>query len=322
MVNIVDPNALTGNEYRITFDDSTFENTVYHVQNVSTNQFVVQNATELDGTTEGPLFEGLRLIVKDFEEAEVDNSNTGWNIGSSDIEINIYLATIDLGGGNILYGYPYPADYTITLFDQIVDTSSNTWGALPVPIKFSLYNETENHYPDIIFLDNDNDNTISRLDELYIIETDSIGGPLLTWAFAFGGQPSVVNPVAGDEYAFKTLKPFTFEDVFEFSNVTSIDPFASNTPEGFKLYQNYPNPFNPITTIRYNLPKRAKVSIKIYDILGREVYTLLNRIQKSGLHSAIWDGRNKSGNFVSSGVYIYQIQTGAWSQSRKMLLMK
>jgi len=321
-VNIVDPDSLTGDIYRITFNDTLFSSTVYNVENLSTANLVVQNAVELDGITEGPFFEGIRLIINDYEVAQVDINNSTWIIGNSDMEISIYLPTIDLGGGNILNGFPYPSDYRITLFDHIVDTSSNAWGALQVPVYFAVTNETGNYQSEFIFLDTDNNNTISRLDELYIIESDTTGNPLLTWALAFGGQPSVVNPVAGDEYVFKTLKPFTNEDVFEFSNVTSIEPIAANNPEEFLLFQNYPNPFNPTTTIKYYLSKPQKITLTIYDILGQKIQTLVNGFQTAGTKYIIWDGKNNNGNSVSSGVYFYQIQTGDIIKNRKMILMK
>jgi S-formylglutathione hydrolase FrmB len=321
-INIVDPDSLTSDSYQITFDDSTFSNTVYNVENISTNNLVVQNAIELNGNTEGPSFEGLRLIIKDYENAEVDTDNSGWQIGNSDLEINIHLPVIDLGGGNILNGFPYSADYKITLFDHIVDTSSNTWGALTIPVYFTVFNETGNYPAEFILLDTDNNNTISRLDELYIIETDSIGGPLLTWAFAFGGQPSAINPVPGDEYLFNTLKPFTHEDIFEFSNVTSIEPLTATSPKKFILYQNYPNPFNPTTMIKYYLPNTQRIELSVYNILGQKIQTLVNGFQTAGSKSIIWDGKNYQGKSVSSGIYFYRIQSGDIIINRKMILMK
>ena len=101
------------------------------------------------------------------------------------------------------------------------------------------------------------------------------------------------------------------------SIVTSIEDFASGTPESFEVYQNYPNPFNPSTIIKYNLPTEGKVSVKIFDILGREVSLLVNETQQAGFHSALFD----AGRF-SSGVYIYRVDFDEQSFSKKMLLLK
>jgi hypothetical protein len=88
-------------------------------------------------------------------------------------------------------------------------------------------------------------------------------------------------------------------------------------PSGITLYQNYPNPFNPSTTIDYTIPSYGKVSIKVYDMLGREVSELVNEYKTAGKHSVSW---NASG--VASGIYIYRITINKISTSRKMLLLK
>jgi fibronectin type 3 domain-containing protein len=93
-------------------------------------------------------------------------------------------------------------------------------------------------------------------------------------------------------------------------------------PIEFALHQNYPNPFNPVTTLRYDLPEQANVNIIIYDMLGRQVKTLVNLTQDAGFRSVIWDATNDYGKPVSAGVYLYQIQTGKYVQTRKMVLLK
>ena len=93
-------------------------------------------------------------------------------------------------------------------------------------------------------------------------------------------------------------------------------------PSKFTLHQNYPNPFNPVTTLRYDLPEQANVNIIIYDLLGREVRTLVNTTQDAGFKSVIWDATNDYGKPVSAGVYLYQIQAGEFVQTKKMVLLK
>ena len=93
-------------------------------------------------------------------------------------------------------------------------------------------------------------------------------------------------------------------------------------PTEFALHHNYPNPFNPVTTLRYDLPEQANVNIIIYDLLGREVRTLVNTTQDAGFKSVIWDATNNQGNPVSAGVYLYQIQAGEFVQTKKMVLLK
>ena len=78
----------------------------------------------------------------------------------------------------------------------------------------------------------------------------------------------------------------------------------------------------PVTTLRYDLPEQANVNIIIYDMLGRQVRTLVNQTQDAGFKSVIWDATNDFGKQVSAGVYIYQIQAGEFVQTRKMVLLK
>ena len=101
--------------------------------------------------------------------------------------------------------------------------------------------------------------------------------------------------------------------MIEFS--TSIDD--EETPQAISLHQNYPNPFNPNTVISYNLPVSSSVSLKVFDMTGREVATLVNERKAAGLHTVRFEASE-----LSSGVYIYKLETGGFQAIRKMLLIK
>jgi hypothetical protein len=88
-------------------------------------------------------------------------------------------------------------------------------------------------------------------------------------------------------------------------------------PDDYALRQNYPNPFNPSTTIAYQLPKRGHVTLKVYDVLGREVRTLVNDLQEPGYKSLLFDATG-----LASGVYFYQLEAGSFIASRKFLLLR
>jgi photosystem II stability/assembly factor-like uncharacterized protein len=98
---------------------------------------------------------------------------------------------------------------------------------------------------------------------------------------------------------------------------TSIDDRSSKVPETFLLQQNYPNPFNPTTSILFELPVRAHVTLKVSDLLGREVATLINEPLEPGVKSIEFAPRN-----LSSGVYFYQVRAGAFVATKKMILMR
>ena len=93
-------------------------------------------------------------------------------------------------------------------------------------------------------------------------------------------------------------------------------------PGEFQLAQNYPNPFNPVTTIHYDLPENSHVKITIFDMLGGEVKTLINKTQDAGSRSVIWNATNDYGKSVSAGIYLYQIEAGEHLQTKKMVLLK
>jgi len=102
----------------------------------------------------------------------------------------------------------------------------------------------------------------------------------------------------------------------------NINETMQNIVTEYNIHQNYPNPFNPVTTLQYNLPVNGLVSIIIYNILGKEVKTLVNTTQDAGYKSVNWNATNNYGKPVSAGVYLYQIQAGEFVQTKKMVLLK
>jgi hypothetical protein len=93
-------------------------------------------------------------------------------------------------------------------------------------------------------------------------------------------------------------------------------------PKSIELAQNYPNPFNPSTTIRFGLPDEGKVKLVVYNVLGQKVKELLNESRGAGYHTVIWNGKNETGQQVSSGLYIYRVESAKGAVSKKMLLIK
>lgn len=139
------------------------------------------------------------------------------------------------------------------------------------------------------------------------VNADGYGGGFIDGGGAGGG---------GDNPGFK--RKIFWENEKPSKNI-------SNIPTKFSLYQNFPNPFNPVTTIKYDLPKDVKVTIKIYDILGREVETLINNeLRSAGRYEINWNA-----NKYASGVYIYRIEarrvgssTSSFVDTKKMVLLK
>jgi len=98
--------------------------------------------------------------------------------------------------------------------------------------------------------------------------------------------------------------------------------YIDDLPAGFSLSQNYPNPFNPTTTIEFSLPEQSHTELTIYNVLGQQITELIDAALSPGSYRVCWDGTDKSGRVVPSGVYLYRLTTDSFTASRKMLLLK
>ena len=127
---------------------------------------------------------------------------------------------------------------------------------------------------------------------------------------------SYVDNISGiNANAFEyRLKQVDFDGSYSFSEVIRVDNIA---PAEFSLEQNYPNPFNPSTEIKFSIPQTTNVTLRVFDIMGREVVTLIDEQMEAGKHSLVFNAAN-----LSSGVYYYTIITENFIQTKKMLLLK
>jgi hypothetical protein len=97
---------------------------------------------------------------------------------------------------------------------------------------------------------------------------------------------------------------------------------VENVPETFHLSRNYPNPFNPFTNIGYQLPSDSHVRLIVYNLLGEQIRILVNEEKNTGYYSVIWDGKNNQGEIMPSGIYFYQIKTGDYVKTQKMVFLR
>jgi len=98
---------------------------------------------------------------------------------------------------------------------------------------------------------------------------------------------------------------------------TGVAPEKGSIPATYSLSQNYPNPFNPTTSISFTLPSKSFVSLKVFDLLGRGVATLVNEQKSAGTYTQKWNAAN-----VSSGIYFYRLQAGSFTETKKLVLLK
>ncbi len=99
--------------------------------------------------------------------------------------------------------------------------------------------------------------------------------------------------------------------------VTDVKDISQTIPGTFNLMQNYPNPFNPSTTISFSLPSKSFVSLKIFDVIGNEIATIVNQELSAGNYTKQWNAEN-----MSSGVYYYQLKAGNFSETKKLVLLR
>ena len=96
----------------------------------------------------------------------------------------------------------------------------------------------------------------------------------------------------------------------------------SGIPKEYALFQNYPNPFNPTTTIRYQLPKSGRLTLKIYNLMGQEIISLVDEKKESGKYKIEWDGLNRDGHAAGTGLYLVRMSASKITVSKKILLLK
>jgi hypothetical protein len=180
---------------------------------------------------------------------------------------------------------------------------------------------------------------ISELDTPKVYAgTNTVGYPL--WVNILSNDSGLVKPFDSASILFETYKGYpnimgehysSQIEILSFDSVNShlfvniyadilvgfIEQYENLDPNIFELYQNYPNPFNARTIIPFNLSTTMKFEIKIFNILGIEIFTLFNGIMSTGYHELSWDGSQHS-----SGVYYYQIKSQNYSQTKKLILLK
>ncbi len=137
-------------------------------------------------------------------------------------------------------------------------------------------------------------------------------GPMTEWRYS---DPPPPWPDYGSELVGCTL------DGVRYGNTLAVTD-NPNIPKVLELCQNFPNPFNPETHVAYTLCARGQVLIRVFDLLGREIRTLVDDIQQAGTHTTTWDGRDNRGRVVGSGIYLYQLSTSGFTQARKMTLLR
>ncbi len=143
----------------------------------------------------------------------------------------------------------------------------------------------------------------------------------LPWQYASGEWDSHPKSLATELVAPQFVKEI-FDAAIAYEASVHIRTAPLQSPLSFQLDQNYPNPFNSATAIRFQLPVNGFVTLKVYEISGREITTLVDGQTKAGSYSVSWDGKTDKGNKVSTGLYLYRLQAESYSQIRRCVFLK
>jgi hypothetical protein len=202
------------------------------------------------------------------------------------------------------------ADLNLTVINP--NTAENIWcGIIPVELKSFLYEIEDNKVLLKWYTATETNNMGFEIyrDEEEIGFVEGHGSTTEEQEYLF-----IDNNVPSGTY-FYSLIQIDYDGTRE--NIGEIEVVVNNTPNVFSLLQNYPNPFNPTTKIKYALPQNSVVVLKIFDVLGNEVATLVNEEKPIGSYEVEFDA-----TILSSGIYFYRLQAGSFVETKKMVLMK
>ncbi len=249
------------------------------------------------------------------------SSGHSWKFGGSG------SATYGTSDDGALYtpSFCIGAEGELTFWDWLAaeeESSTSAWDCALVEISTNGGGSWANLAPVGGYSHAKNDNTSNPLPTGTPCWSGSHAWQLETFDLsAYEGETAIVRfRFVSDGYVSE--EGWYVDDVNVTSTSTGVNDPGEIVPREFALLQNAPNPFNPVTTIAFALPEQADVSVKVYNMAGRVVRTLVDGSEGPGTHSVVWDGRDEAGRSVASGVYFYRMSAGDFSERRMMVLLK
>jgi len=188
-----------------------------------------------------------------------------------------------------------------TAFTGTYTVPGTGWQYIDMTAPYFVYNGTGNLLVEVCF-DNSAYTSYSTV--------NATSTPGMTWGY-YTDNSSGCTMTGGSAQSNRPNTCFTM------TPITGTGNFSMEIPKSYSLAQNYPNPFNPVTKINFALPKQGLVTLRVYDVLGREVSTLVNEVKQAGSYSVDFDA-----SMLSSGVYFYRIESGSFTDIKRMVLIK
>jgi hypothetical protein len=315
-VNIVDPSKITQDKYVISFNDTTLNvPRTFSVFNKSKNSYMIVDEP-LPYKTETSIFDGIALQCNDLGSSFGAARWSRTDLQNMKIQLRSYTYDVNNDGKPDLWFYPHACDYRMIFYSTVVDTTVPAWAIFGFPqsfLKYKIFNSLNDRVKVVI------DEQLATIHNIGFYELVA-GQWRSTWNLIITGTGI---PILGDTLYISTLKGISVYDSLLINLSLGVQDDSPSIPSAFELFQNYPNPFNPATKIRYQLPINCIVSLKIYDLIGREITTLVNEEQGAGRMEVEWNAN------VASGLYFYRIHATSLNnpnqqfiETKKMLLLR
>jgi len=293
-VAVTDPELLTGDEYEFRFGFKSVKN--FSVYNLTKNLSVLDSIPIPATGHESPFFDGLVISITDYSLKYV-KEKSGWTSG--DCNWNYSLVSQQ--------ARYFPAHYEIRF------TPGGSVHSLGKSAPFEVWNTSYDYQPPFYLATSTETRYLIGIYEMFN-DTKQIVYAISLTAPTTGEN---IPPANGDVCHFWLTLPLTEHDKYRFKGeyVSIAEPVI--IPLAYQLSQNFPNPFNPVTTLRYQLPEKAEVTISVYNLAGQLVTTLVREQKPAGTYSIIWNADN-----LPSGIYFIELRAGNFHQTRKCLLLK
>ena len=323
-IQVVDNDKITKDTYRVKFNADNPDAKTMDVIDYSAGKIILSNYPLTKGLST-PAFDGIKLTVND-RATGINYDKTGFN--NSALE-SAYTILFPPELGNSKTAVPNDWDLVFNNLDtnssgmylNPADTISTNISGVNIIVPYYLYNRTYNDKGEaLLFVSSGTQNlTAWKPTEKLILRPQNPTGAITSYQINFNFNSGVM-PGSGDTLHIVTYKTITSEDVFRFavdssSIITGVE--KNNIPGDFNLDQNYPNPFNPTTTISFVINHQSFVTLKVYDVLGNEAATLVNEEKPAGKYNVVFNAGN-----LASGVYYYQLKSGNFIETRKMIYLK